>query len=285
MTRWNGKSLVLRKPDLSIESDASLIGWGASSQGMRTGGPWSPEEKNYHINCLELLAATLAVKTFLKGQTDKQVLLRMDNSTAVAYINNLGGTVSPKVTTLARDLWMWCLVRNIWLTAQHLPGAENVVADTESRWMKDRSDWRLKPVVFQQIQEIFPNLNVDLFVSRLTAQLPRFFSWRLVPQAEATDAFLQDWAGLFGYANPPWNLVGRVLTKVEEQGAKVILIAPIWPSQPWYPKLLKLLFSVPLRIRLQEGLMWEVREGCLPELCPQLAVWPISGNTTMTSSF
>ena len=29
LTTWNGKSLVLRQPDLQIESDASLIGWGA----------------------------------------------------------------------------------------------------------------------------------------------------------------------------------------------------------------------------------------------------------------
>ena len=42
LTKWNGKSLVLRKPDLSLESDASLQGWRASCQGIRTGGPWSP---------------------------------------------------------------------------------------------------------------------------------------------------------------------------------------------------------------------------------------------------
>uniref|UniRef100_A0A1X7TD10 Uncharacterized protein n=1 Tax=Amphimedon queenslandica TaxID=400682 RepID=A0A1X7TD10_AMPQE len=40
----NGKSLVLRQPDLQIESDASLSGWGASCQGTQTGGPWSQQE-------------------------------------------------------------------------------------------------------------------------------------------------------------------------------------------------------------------------------------------------
>ena len=33
---------MLRQPDLQIELDASLIGWGASCQGKQTGGPWSP---------------------------------------------------------------------------------------------------------------------------------------------------------------------------------------------------------------------------------------------------
>ena len=37
----------------------------------------------------------LATQTFLKGQTGISMLLQMDNTTAVAYINNLGGTVSP----------------------------------------------------------------------------------------------------------------------------------------------------------------------------------------------
>ena len=74
---WNGKSLVVGKTDLLIESDASLTGWGASSLGSRTGGPWSVEEKNLHINCLELLAAFLAVKSFLNFRTSLHNLLKM----------------------------------------------------------------------------------------------------------------------------------------------------------------------------------------------------------------
>ena len=124
---------MLRQLDFRIESDASLIGWGASCQGTQTGGPWSQQEKTLHINGLELLAATLAVKTFLKDQENKRVLLLLDNQTAVAYINNLGGIVSAHATKLARGLWMWCLRRDILLTAQYLPGKENVKADTESR--------------------------------------------------------------------------------------------------------------------------------------------------------
>ena len=71
-----------------------------------------------HLNCLELLAATLAVKTFLKRMS---VLLRLDIATAVAYINNLGGTVSKELVDMAKNLWMWCLERNIAIIAQHLP--------------------------------------------------------------------------------------------------------------------------------------------------------------------
>ena len=50
--------------------------------------------KKIHINCLELLAVTLAVKSFAKHRTRISILLRIDNTTAVAYINHLGGTIS-----------------------------------------------------------------------------------------------------------------------------------------------------------------------------------------------
>ena len=279
MQEWNGKSLIRREPDISIESDASQTGWGASCLGTRTGGPWSRKEKESHINCLELLAA------FLKSRRSVHACLWMDNQTAVAYVNNMGGTVSTQATLIARELWMWCLQRDISLSAQYLPGKDNTIADQESREMKDRSDWLLNREVFRKILRHFPRLNVDLFASRLTYQLPRFFSWRPDPAVEATDAFQQNWKSLSGYANPPWNLVGRVLAMVENQQAEVVLVAPIWPSQPWYPKLLSLLWSIPLRISPQQELIQEIREGCLPDLSPPLAVWPISGNTTQTRAF
>ena len=42
-------------------------------------------------------------------------------------------TVSAELVTLAKNLWMWCLERNIHITAQHLPGVVNSTADAESR--------------------------------------------------------------------------------------------------------------------------------------------------------
>ena len=133
MCRWNGKTLIQRDIDLVIDSDASLERWGACCSKQRTGGPWSQQERLMHINCLELLAATLATKTFAKSKTVIFISLRIDNTTVVAYINNLGGTASRELVMLARDLWMWCLERNIHIAAVHLPGVLNTIADTESR--------------------------------------------------------------------------------------------------------------------------------------------------------
>ena len=82
----------------------------------------------------------------------------------------------------------------------------------------DRQD-RLEAefLYFSQHSEDFWPLEVDLFATRLSAQCQRYFSWWPDLSAEATDAFLQVWTHIKGYANPPWNLVGRTLTQVQTQ--------------------------------------------------------------------
>ena len=214
MLKWNGKSLIKKEIDLTIDSDASLTGWGAHCSYQSTGGAWSCQEATMHINCLELLAAILAVKSFAKLKSRISILLRIENTTAVAYINNLGGTVSSELVQLTRSLWMWCLERNIHITAQYLPGSQNVIADAESRVATNRIDWRLNPAIFAKIDHLFGPLEVDLFATRLSTQCQRYFNWRPDPYAEATDGFLQNWSHLEGYANPPWNLIGKAISQV-----------------------------------------------------------------------
>lgn len=110
-----------------IESDASKQGWGATSQGVRTGGPWSRKEAQMHINCLEALAAFLAVKCFVSQKRNLTVMLRIDNMSAVTYVNKVGGTVSQNLTSIIKELWMWCMQKDITLVAEHLPGVQNTV--------------------------------------------------------------------------------------------------------------------------------------------------------------
>ena len=47
---------------------------------------------------------------------------------------------------------------------------------------------------------------------------------------------------------PPWCLIGRVLSQVMDQKAQVVLVAPVWKGQPWYPVLLNMLWECPRRI-------------------------------------
>ena len=79
--------------DMVIESDASTLGWGASLTNTSTGRSWTPQERSRHINYLELLAAFLALKTFVTNTHNKAILLRLDNVTAIAFLNRMGGHI------------------------------------------------------------------------------------------------------------------------------------------------------------------------------------------------
>ena len=137
LTRWNGRYLLASPPDIIIKTDTSITSWGATSQGMRTGGPWSQTESQMHMNCLELLAASLAIKSFAKEKKNIHIHLKMDNTTTLTYINKYRGTASQELNRLTKELWLWCLDRNITLQATHLAGTLNCTADEESRVMKE----------------------------------------------------------------------------------------------------------------------------------------------------
>ena len=157
----NGKSLLTLDPDMIVETDASMLGWGAVCKGVGTGDLWSPAERRNHINYLELLAATFAVKAFTKNKQNVKVHLRMDNRTAVFYVNRMGGTRSPVMSRLATLLWQWCLERNLSLSAEYLPGVDNCVADRESRVIHSSAEWQPHQRAFQQIMATFEKCTVD----------------------------------------------------------------------------------------------------------------------------
>ena len=93
--------------------------------------------------------------------------------------------------------------------------------------MKDRSDWMLCPEIFNKINTILRPLQVDLFASKLTHQVQGYVCRRPDPEAMATDAFILDWMQFQGYANPPMNLIGRVLSHVSNQETQVTLVTPV----------------------------------------------------------
>jgi hypothetical protein len=48
------------------------------------------------------------------------------------------------------------------------------------------------------------------------------------------------WDGMFAYAFPPFRFLLQVLLKIKQSDCKIILIAPAWPRQAWFPELLLL---------------------------------------------
>ena len=63
-----------------------------------------------------------------------------------------------------------------------------------------------------------------------------------------------NWNGLKAYANPPWNMISRVLGQVRQPEATIVLVAPVWKTQTWYSLLLTLLIQERLLIPQKKGL-------------------------------
>ena len=88
----------------------------------QTGGWWSPDEKSKHISYLELLAAYLALQSFTPQVTGKHDKVMVDNMTALSDINHMGTGKCKDRHQLVKDIWLWCMEHNVWLTAVHIPG-------------------------------------------------------------------------------------------------------------------------------------------------------------------
>lgn len=144
---------------------------------------------------------------------------RMDNTTAVAYINHEVGIKKTDCDLISRDIWPFCQERDLWLYAVHLAGIENTEGDHESR-RKDYVEWVLPQGIFDKLNRDFGPFDLDLFASRLTHKLPKYAIWLPDPFTEFIDAFCFTWDKFYFYAFPPFSLVLKVLLKaIQEKGS------------------------------------------------------------------
>lgn len=228
---------------LEIFTDASLSGWGATCSGKKTRGFWHYGEQKFHINRLELLAVYLALRCFANDLCNCEILLRIDNTTAISYVNRMGGIKYPQLNTLARDIWQWAEERNIWLFASYIASADNITADHESRIKNLDTEWELSNSAFRNLIKTFGIPEIDLFASRINTKCKLFYARLPDPDCSAVDAFTVDWGSKFFYAFPPFSLILRVLRKIVRDKAMGIVVVPQWSSQPWYPLFSSLLIS------------------------------------------
>lgn len=247
----------IRDDNYSIEiySDASTTGWGAACGSEKASGQWSNNERDKHINYLELLAAFIALKLFAKDLYDCQVLLRIDNSTAIAYINRMGGVQFPHLTSMSREIWKWCEERKLYIFASYIRSCDNTIADAESRRNHPDIEWELSDGAFNIIKCKFGQPDVDLFASRINKKCAKYVSWHRDPDAYAINAFTIDWGSSYFYAFPPFSVILKSLRKIINDNAKGILIAPLWPTQPWYPLYRSLLISDPIIFTPNENIL------------------------------
>jgi len=288
LRQCNGKAIMSPHPDLILTSDVSKMGWGGECKGQKAQGQWSAEESLLHINILEMKAAEFVVKAFTKDCHNIHCHIRMDNSSCVAQINKMGGTKSPGLFQAVSSLWSYCLDKRITLTAEHLAGKLNVIADEQSRVFTDSSNWKLSESVFQELDRMWGPLTIDLFADRLNTQIPKYASWKPDPGAVQVDAFLMDWSAENGYAFPPFCLIGRCLGKIRKEQATVVLVTPVWQAQVWYPQVLEMLSDYPILLPPLPAILKNPRGEVHPLVIQgklHLAAWKVSGDQAKVQTF
>lgn len=105
----------------------------------------------------------------------------------------MGGIQSENCNNMAQQIWLWCIEGELWLSACHIPGSIDVVADSESRVFHTSTEWSLHPDVFDHINEMWGPFEIDLFASRLNFKIPTYVSWKPDPNAKYVNALFKQW--------------------------------------------------------------------------------------------
>ena len=274
--------------DFTIFTDASNQGWGAHMGDSKILGTWTLTDRKLHINCLEFKAVTFALQHWAPLLQGRQVMVATDNSTVVSYINKQGGTRSSTLLLLNVDLFLWLESQSIIVQARHIPGCLNVIADHLSRPNQPiPTEWSLHPEIVSRIFRVWGTPEVDMFATLSNSHLPRFMSPVPEPRALAVDALSQDWQGRSIYMFPPFPLLNRVMQKLRStQVAEVIFVAPWWPSQSWFPHLLRLCVEHPLVLPYRRDLLSQQDQKYISDgKSYHLHVWRLSCDTIKEQAF
>ncbi|KAI8512117.1 hypothetical protein Bbelb_087560 [Branchiostoma belcheri] len=117
------------------------------------------------IGIRQLASVVGLLESFVSADTQHD-LLRLDNATAVAYVNHVGGTRSPDLAALALEMWSWALERGLTLSATHVPGLTNTLADKNAQ-LKEYVSWRPEPeaiLVFKVLRKVQSDVAIVILI-------------------------------------------------------------------------------------------------------------------------
>ena len=138
------------------------------------------------------------VKIFSDSEVRVQIIIK---NIAKSSISN----------NIVMNIWLFCVKNKNWTTAAHIPGAENVIENYESRKSYKDAEWMLNPEIFGKDNKAPKSTfkpDLDCFASRLTTRLLKYISYKPDPYADLTDAFSVHWGFCKCYLFPPYSLIG-----------------------------------------------------------------------------
>ena len=156
------------------------------------------------------------------------VLLQMDSTVAVSFINRKGGTRSAPLRDKALEIWKMILNKRGWVTARWIPREENQMADLLSKENMKTWEFGLDQTQVDKIKGQWGSPAMDLFASNRFHIVEKYCSLERDPKAYQIDAFnLSKWPQ-WSYAFPPIPLVNVTLDRIKKDQIKIIMVVPMW---------------------------------------------------------
>ena len=177
----------------------------------------------------------------------------MDNSTALSCLTRWDSR-DPTRDNIVKQIFKITRNFNIELSAVHISGILNKEADFLSRVinkplsqnkypkMNPYLEWSTGNTTMEIIDKLGLKFNIDLFASFHNYKHNIFCTFKKDPKSSFTNAFTMDWSKFKPFVAPPFNCIQRILNHILLCRAEnIIMIAPDWKSQIWYPQLIRML--------------------------------------------
>ena len=165
-------------------------------------------------------------------------------------------------------VWDICAKKQIWVHASYINSSRNKVADEESRKLRDSLEWKLKEKLFEKILGSFDAVIIDvLSCICVNCKVNRYYSYNLQPESIGIDAFSYRRSNETLYAFPPFTIISQVLSKIKAEMGAGVLIVPLFTTQSWFTRLLRLFIHEYLLLpKFNTSLYFLYREKTMPTL-------------------
>ena len=210
-------------------------------------GTWTSMELDRHINWREMMGAWRVIQAFQSHLQGHRVMLRVDNTTVVAYPNHQGGDqIGLPICSRRGNDSLDSFPRNgpDSGTSGRSPeqySRRSVALPSGGQQLMGATQW-----LANQLFRLWPSPTVDLFATPTNTKCPWFMTRRPTPTALAWSALEQNWEMMDAYTFPPFAQLDKMLQKIKESpNCRVTLIALNWPINAWFPLLLALTVSRP----------------------------------------
>lgn len=195
----------------------------------------------------------------------------MDNTTAISYI----GHKIQEPSSTCSELRQWCQERGSTHTIGGAPSRSEQCHSGPRIFHRVETELRGVPEHSRHSGPVYSGSVRDT-VEHPSDQLQELETRPLYHGNRCSEDFMEAATGI---AFSPFSLIGRCLHKIRLDQAAILLIAPVWLTQAWYPLLLESLVQVPVLLPSHQDLLKDPFDQTHPLLQDSnlaLVMWKVS---------